>query len=560
MSAITNTVPDLLELVLVKDEPRIDSRLLAQQLRRPHYGMFELIKRYEGKLKKLGKVTFQMGASEGSMTQATTRHHRSAAPATPAQMKMAHHSGEMAGHRKRMQKQSEVDSMPAASSVRRFQINRPTGQPDHFGNGPATRAVLADGAPGQPQHIGGSGQAEMVAVLPVPEFDVGPQSGLFKRHFQHAIAIERRTACPFQRPAPVRYLRGGKLGRVFQRGEGFQFVGQPRQIEGKLSAVGVADFQRGARQWVNRLQTRCFGFVHGLPLGGVVHVGPFGGNHVAMILHPSQRLFDDFGRYAVVGDIAVHVDQGFAIGVQHMDVYGRMFIALNANQPPVACVNFAHARDCRETVSPLRVLPCLKLWYSGGKPKGPVRRNTLRQAYATPYDMRGFVAPEFHRQLNFEPVNRHRDSDVGMVFGRGVAYPQGWPRGLSHVSNHHAHPLRVETQRVVSSSVRQGTKTMMQAASVRPCTPTAHHGHTLPTYRDTPAHTGNAGATGNYPVAGQTDAGDFNRDVIAIANIENALQRVMYELKKANPDMARAQKLTLAAMAAVQYVGVEVLQ
>ena len=84
---------------------------------------------------------------------------------------------------------------------------------------------------------------------------------------------------------------------------------------------------------------------------------------------------------------------------------------------------------------------------------------------------------------------------------------------------------------------------MMQAASVRPSAPTAHHGHTLPTYRDTPAH-----------------AGDFNRDLFAVANAENALQRVMYELKKVNPDMARAQKLTLAAMAAVQYVGVEVLQ
>lgn len=55
-------------------------------------------------------------------------------------------------------------------------------------------------------------------------------------------------------------------------------------------------------------------------------------------------------------------------------------------------------------------------------------------------------------------------------------------------------------------------------------------------------------------------AGDFNRDVIAIANIENALQRVMYELKKANPDMARAQKLTLAAMAAVDYIGQGALQ
>ena len=79
---------------------------------------------------------------------------------------------------------------------------------------------------------------------------------------------------------------------------------------------------------------------------------------------------------------------------------------------------------------------------------------------------------------------------------------------------------------------------MMQTASVRPSAQHAHHGHTLPAHH----------------------AGDFNRDVIAIANIENALQRVMYELKKASPDMARAQKLTLAAMAAVQYVGVEVLQ
>ena len=78
---------------------------------------------------------------------------------------------------------------------------------------------------------------------------------------------------------------------------------------------------------------------------------------------------------------------------------------------------------------------------------------------------------------------------------------------------------------------------MMQAASVRPCA------HPTPSAYTPTVH-----------------AGDFNRDVIAIANIENALQRVMYELKKASPDMARAQKLTLAAMAAVQYVGVEVLQ
>lgn len=78
----------------------------------------------------------------------------------------------------------------------------------------------------------------------------------------------------------------------------------------------------------------------------------------------------------------------------------------------------------------------------------------------------------------------------------------------------------------------------VSAITVRPSAQHAHHGHITATHTD-----------------------GFNRDVIAIANIENALQRVMYELKKVNPDMARAQKLTLAAMAAVQYVGaLEVLQ
>lgn len=77
----------------------------------------------------------------------------------------------------------------------------------------------------------------------------------------------------------------------------------------------------------------------------------------------------------------------------------------------------------------------------------------------------------------------------------------------------------------------------MQAASLRPSAQLAHHGHIT-----------------------TANAGDFNRDVIAIGNAENALQRVMYELKKASPDMARAQKLTLAAMAAVDYIGQGTLQ
>ena len=60
---------DVLALVIHKDEARIDSRLLAQHLRKKrHQDLFELIKRYEAKLLELGKVLFQTGASTGSRT------------------------------------------------------------------------------------------------------------------------------------------------------------------------------------------------------------------------------------------------------------------------------------------------------------------------------------------------------------------------------------------------------------------------------------------------------------------------------------------------------------
>lgn len=97
----------------------------------------------------------------------------------------------------------------------------------------------------------------------------------------------------------------------------------------------------------------------------------------------------------------------------------------------------------------------------------------------------------------------------------------------------------------------------LATTAMRPCAPTAHHGHTLPTYRDTPAHTG---ATGNYPAANQTDAGHtFDRDVLAIGNAENAIARVLFELRKPQPDNARALKLAQSAMLAIHLVG-EVLQ
>lgn len=77
---------------------------------------------------------------------------------------------------------------------------------------------------------------------------------------------------------------------------------------------------------------------------------------------------------------------------------------------------------------------------------------------------------------------------------------------------------------------------MMQAASMRHSAHPAH-GHTFH------AHAGNT----------------FNRDVIAVGNAENAIARVLAELRKPQPDNARALKLAQAALMAVNLVG-EVLQ
>ena len=57
---------------------------------------------------------------------------------------------------------------------------------------------------------------------------------------------------------------------------------------------------------------------------------------------------------------------------------------------------------------------------NGRKPRGPVRKNTCYQAYAAPYDKRGFVVPKFLSRLNFEPVDQCPNSDIGMVLGVGV--------------------------------------------------------------------------------------------------------------------------------------------
>ena len=104
------------------------------------------------------------------------------------------------------------------------------------------------------------------------------------------------------------------------------------------------------------------------------------------------------------------------------------------------------------------------------KAKAPVCRNTFGQAVATPTDKRGFVIPKFWGLVRLHWFR--------MVYGHGGGYPQGHPRGLSRVFNHHAHPLRVKTQRVVLKS-RQGAPTMhpTTSASVRVTTPTTGKSH-----------------------------------------------------------------------------------
>ncbi len=56
---------EALALVICKDEPRIDSRLLAQHFGRPHQSLFEMVKDYRADFEKLGLLRFQTGKANG---------------------------------------------------------------------------------------------------------------------------------------------------------------------------------------------------------------------------------------------------------------------------------------------------------------------------------------------------------------------------------------------------------------------------------------------------------------------------------------------------------------
>lgn len=65
---------DKLALVIRNETARIDTRVLAAHLKKKrHQDVFELVKRYEGRLLELGKLLFQTGASADSRTGQTER-------------------------------------------------------------------------------------------------------------------------------------------------------------------------------------------------------------------------------------------------------------------------------------------------------------------------------------------------------------------------------------------------------------------------------------------------------------------------------------------------------
>ena len=146
------------------------------------------------------------------------------------------------------------------------------------------------------------------------------------------------------------------------------------------------------------------------------------------------------------------------------------------------------------------------------KPKGPVRKNTTGQAVATPTEKRGFVVLELVQPALVR---------AGMVYGHGGGHPQGRPHGLSRVLNHHAHPLRVRTRRVVSES-RQGAKTMTNVTRLvrKPA-----------------------------PVTSYTDTTDPQAIGLHIA-AENALAGALQLLRAADCDAAKVQAATGRAIRA----------
>lgn len=95
-----------------------------------------------------------------------------------------------------------------------------------------------------------------------------------------------------------------------------------------------------------------------------------------------------------------------------------------------------------------RMVPC----YICPKPRGPVRKNTLLEAFATPNDTRGFVMPKFWRQVRLHASPQWLRGMVGAI-RKDV-------RTASDVFlTTMLHPLRLRTQ-TVALVTPEGAKTM----------------------------------------------------------------------------------------------------
>ncbi len=92
------------------------------------------------------------------------------------------------------------------------------------------------------------------------------------------------------------------------------------------------------------------------------------------------------------------------------------------------------------------------LCYIGGKPRGPVRKNTTSKAFATPNDKRGFVMPKFWGLVRLRASAQWLRGMVG-------ATRKGVRTALDVFLTTMLHPLRVRTQTVVFLNPK-GTKTM----------------------------------------------------------------------------------------------------
>ena len=96
----------------------------------------------------------------------------------------------------------------------------------------------------------------------------------------------------------------------------------------------------------------------------------------------------------------------------------------------------------------LPMVPC----YIDPKPRGPVRKNTLLVAFATPNDTRGFVMPKFWRQVHLYAFARWLRGMVGAIRKDVRTATDVFLTTMLH-------PLRVRTQTVVPLNP-VGTKTM----------------------------------------------------------------------------------------------------